>query len=92
LFNAVDRKRCIEGGETIVVKFMAKKLGEATKAAWQRQLPGLENRWGRCELVFDPDCADYSKARRILGWEPRTSLRVGLEETYHWIEANMGKP
>ena len=31
-------------------------------------------------------CADYSKARRILGWEPRTSLRDGLEETYRWIE------
>ena len=32
-------------------------------------------------------CADYSKAKRILGWEPRTSLRAGLEETYRWIEA-----
>ena len=37
-------------------------------------------------------CADYSKARRILGWEPRTSLRDGLEETYRWIEANLGRP
>jgi nucleoside-diphosphate-sugar epimerase len=34
-------------------------------------------------------CADYSKARRILGWEPRTSLRDGLEETYRWIEAKL---
>ncbi len=34
-------------------------------------------------------CADYSKAKRILGWEPRTSLREGLEETYRWIEARL---
>ena len=31
-------------------------------------------------------CADYSKAKRILGWEPRVNLRIGLEETYRWIE------
>jgi len=34
-------------------------------------------------------CADYSKAKKILGWEPRTSLRDGLEETYRWIEAEL---
>jgi nucleoside-diphosphate-sugar epimerase len=31
-------------------------------------------------------CADYSKARRILGWEPRVTLRDGLEQTYRWVE------
>lgn len=31
-------------------------------------------------------CADYSKAKRILGWEPEVSLAEGLEETYHWVE------
>jgi len=34
-------------------------------------------------------CADYSKARRVLGWEPRVSLREGLEETYRWVEARL---
>jgi nucleoside-diphosphate-sugar epimerase len=34
-------------------------------------------------------CADYRKARKILGWEPRISLRDGLEETYRWIEAKL---
>ena len=34
-------------------------------------------------------CADYSKAKRILNWEPRTSLRDGLEETYRWIESKL---
>lgn len=34
-------------------------------------------------------CADYSKARRVLGWEPRISLYEGLEETYRWIESRL---
>jgi len=31
-------------------------------------------------------CADYSKAKRVLGWEPRVDLRMGLEKLYSWIE------
>lgn len=34
-------------------------------------------------------CADYSKARRILGWEPRVDLKTGLQETYSWIESRI---
>ena len=30
-------------------------------------------------------CADYSKAREVLGWEPKTELRSGLEDLYRWI-------
>lgn len=31
-------------------------------------------------------CADYSKAKRILGWEPKVDLTSGLEETYQWVK------
>lgn len=31
-------------------------------------------------------CADYSKAREILGWEPQVSLIDGLKEQYQWIK------
>lgn len=34
-------------------------------------------------------CADYSKARRILGWTPKISLRSGITSLYEWIEARM---
>jgi GDP-D-mannose 3', 5'-epimerase len=33
--------------------------------------------------------ADYSKAKRVLGWEPRVPLRDGLADLYRWIEQRM---
>jgi len=30
--------------------------------------------------------ADYSKAKRILGWEPKVDLTEGLKQQYNWIK------
>ena len=60
----------------------------------------LEITGSRSELRFlplpedDPTrrCPDISKARTLLGWEPRTSLRVGLEKSLDFFKsrANLG--
>lgn len=34
-------------------------------------------------------CADYSKARRVLGWAPTVRLQDGLTELYRWVESRM---
>lgn len=46
------------------------------------------------KIVFDKSkpegdkgrCADYSKAKELLNWEPRIGLEYGLEQMYKWIE------
>ncbi len=35
--------------------------------------------------------SDNSKLRTVLGWEPKTSLRTGLQPTYQWIESELAK-
>ena len=32
---------------------------------------------------------DYTKAKNILGWEPKTSLEEGIRKTTNWIEHNL---
>ncbi|NTU78074.1 MAG: SDR family NAD-dependent epimerase/dehydratase, partial [Chloroflexales bacterium] len=32
---------------------------------------------------------DNSKAKRVLGWEPRVSLRAGLELTIPWFREQL---
>ena len=34
-------------------------------------------------------CADYSKAKRILGWQPKVTISDGITSLYKWIETRM---
>lgn len=36
-------------------------------------------------------CADFSRARAILGWTPRVDLESGLSSLYRWIERRIGQ-
>jgi dTDP-glucose 4,6-dehydratase len=36
-------------------------------------------------------CADTARARQLLGWAPRHSLRDGLTATIAWIESNLDR-
>ena len=53
----------------------------------------------RIDIVYDlsrPEgdkarSADYSKAKQVLGWEPKMSLEEGLQMQYEWIECQMKK-
>jgi GDP-D-mannose 3', 5'-epimerase len=33
--------------------------------------------------------SDNSRLRKVLGWEPSTTLEQGLSRTYHWIQAEL---
>jgi GDP-D-mannose 3', 5'-epimerase len=34
-------------------------------------------------------CADFGKAKRILGWEPSVSLREGISDLYGWVASRI---
>jgi len=36
-------------------------------------------------------CADYTKAKDVLGWEPSVSLDAGLLQLYKWMEEDLGR-
>jgi GDP-D-mannose 3',5'-epimerase len=36
-------------------------------------------------------CADYAKARDVLGWSPHVGLSKGLAELYTWVEARLAR-
>ncbi len=54
----------------------------------------------RSQVVFRPlpqddprrRCPDITRARALLGWEPRVPLRDGLARTLDWLTARVGGP
>ena len=53
----------------------------------------------RSEIVFKPlpqddprvRCPDISRAREVLGWEPRTSFEEGMRRSIAWFKARIGR-
>jgi dTDP-glucose 4,6-dehydratase len=51
----------------------------------------------RSEIVHEPlpeddprrRCPDIGRAREVLGWEPRTTAREGLEKTLVWFARSL---
>ena len=66
-------------------------------AVWAEFGPILERLVGRKIEVARTDWrpgdqrvfyADFSKAKRELGWEPKIDLEEGIEMLYNWVVAN----
>ena len=53
---------------------------------------GLEPRFDTTKPEGDSArYADYTKAKTVLGWEPKTDIDKGLRECYAWIEKQIKK-
>lgn len=54
----------------------------------------------RIEPTFDPSrpvgprsrTADITRAKQLLGWEPKVTLEDGLSRTYNWVALRLGRP
>jgi UDP-glucuronate 4-epimerase len=60
-------------------------------------ISGIEKRLGKTAQIDNRDFhkadiletwADISKAKRLLGWEPKISFEEGLDKTIHWYQEN----
>lgn len=53
----------------------------------------LKIKWDFNAVQTEPSVwvADISKAKRLLGWEPKILLEDGLRKTYNWFKENLGK-
>ena len=70
-------------------------LGNSRGIALRDMLPVLEEALGEKAIVKERPstkpsaervCADITKAKKLLGWEPKMELKEGLEELIRWIE------
>ncbi len=59
-------------------ELLAELLGHEVEVTYDDWRPGDQ-------LVY---VSDTSKARRELAWEPRTSVRAGIEKLFHWVVEN----
>lgn len=61
-----------------------------------KRLTGSDSPIAFCDPISTDDpqrrCPDITRARTVLGWEPRVGLEQGLTETITWFRARLGTP
>ena len=77
----------VGSGFEISIGDIAQRVLSITGAAKQVSLDSRRVRPEKSEV--DRLYCDNSKARRLLGWEPKTSFDEGLRKTIDWIAGNM---
>ena len=66
-----------------IVTLISNCSGE--KIQIQREKKRIRPQKSEVERLF----SDSSKARRLFGWQPKTSLKQGMEKTISWFEKNL---
>lgn len=74
------------GRETRIADVL-KMISDLVGGGDNLDIGGLPYRKGEIWRYF----GDNSKARKLLGWEPKTSLEEGLRKTVEWYKSNIGK-
>lgn len=74
-------------GNEISIRQIAEKICKLAGKDFEENVEFVEGRPG--ELVRS--CGDYSKAKKILNWEPKFSFDKGLAETFEWYKRNYKK-
>ncbi|MCK4733580.1 MAG: GDP-mannose 4,6-dehydratase, partial [Methanophagales archaeon] len=67
-------------GEDIAIKDLASLICKDVK-----RIKHVEHHHPQSEIP--KLLCDYTKAKNLLGWEPKTSLEEGIEKTKEWIRS-----
>lgn len=83
--EAVGEPFNIAGGREIKIKYLAYLVNKLTDNP-----AGVEYKARRDWDKHDRRLASIEKAKRVLGWEPKTSFEEGLKKTVEWFRKNWG--
>lgn len=65
-------------GKDVSIKEIAKKIVELSKSS--SEIVHVEKRTSEVDRL----CCDYSKAKKLFGWEPKVSIDEGLKKNIDW--------
>jgi CDP-paratose 2-epimerase len=76
------------GGGTSNVLAVWSEFGPLLEKLLGRKIPVARADWrpGDQRVFY----ADFSKAKRELGWEPKIDLEAGIEKLFNWVQDNRG--
>ena len=68
-------------GEEVSIRDLAARIHSITNSSSELKIGTLPDRPGEIRRM----CADNSKAKELLGWEPKVCLEDGLKKTVDWF-------
>lgn len=77
----------LAGGREVAIRDLVLLIAELTESRSELKIGGLPYRPTEVWRMY----ADNSRARDLLGWEPRVSLRDGLAATIDWFRRYLGE-
>jgi len=80
--SALTQNQSTQDNSPIIVKLVTRGLRRSSnKTRWSRQLPGTDNRWGKCKFTFDIDAEEYDWLV-VYHDLPRDSIAENIEKLH----------
>ena len=79
--GSIDGVMNLASGEEVSIRDLVKKIAELTGSSSKVEVGALPYRPTEIWRMF----ADYSRARELLGWQPKIGLDEGLKKSVEWF-------
>ena len=89
----------VSSGKGVTINQLAKMVLKVTgrpnlKILHENVIEGKKSRYfnrKRLPIELKTMVMSYKKAKEVLGWEPKVSLKEGLSMEYEWLKKNKGR-